>query len=455
MVGKSLHLFGWIQTRRDHGGLIFLDLRDRSGLLQCVVKDGEPTFKTAEELRGEYVVEVEGVVTARPEKLINPDLSTGSVELKVSNITILSPSETPPFEIDGAVSPNEEIRLSHRYLDLRTSRMRHNLGLRHQMTTYIRNFLDKRDFYEVETPYLTKGTPEGAREFIVPSRLTPGSFYTLPQAPQQFKQLLMVGGIERYFQIARCFRDEDPRGDRQPEFTQLDLEMSFVEQEDILQLVEELAIGLTKELLPEKKIVSEPFPRLKYADVMQKYGTDRPDLRSNKNDPNELAFAFITDFPMFEPGQKPDEWTFSHNPFSMPTISDPAELKASPGKARAYQYDLVLNGEEIAGGSIRNHYPELLRAVLEILGHSKQDIQGKFGHMLEAFRYGVPPHGGIAFGFDRWVMVMAGEPNIREVIAFPKTGDMRDLMMGAPSPLPDKLLSELKIEVRKPKSEHK
>jgi len=340
--------------------------------------------------------------------------------------------------------------LKYRYLDLRSARMLKNLELRDNVISFFRSYLHGQGFMEVETPYLTKGTPEGAREFMVPSRLHPSEFYVLPQSPQQFKQLLMVAGVEKYFQIARCFRDEDQRGDRQPEFTQLDMEMSFVEREDVLELVEKMMIELVRFVTPEKKIQQIPFPRLSYAEAMKKYGSDKPDLRQDKNNPNLLAFCWVLDFPFFE---KTDEggWTFSHNPFSAPQPEHLPWLmeKSHLGEILTTQYDIVLNGYEAGGGSIRNHRPEALRRVLEILGLKPKEIDEQFGHMLEAFEYGAPPHGGIAPGLDRLVMLLANEPNIREVIPFPKTGDARDLMMGAPSVMDKKRLDEVHIQVKK------
>lgn len=328
--------------------------------------------------------------------------------------------------------------------------MQKNIRARHRIVKHLRDWFDANDFIEVETPYITKGTPEGAREYVIPSRLHAGQFYTLPQSPQQFKQLLMVGGAERYFQIARCFRDEDQRGDRQPEFTQLDLEMSFVEREDVMKVNEEALIDLVTKLYPEKKIQTVPFPRMSYAEAMEKYGSDRPDLREDKNDPNLLAFCWIIDFPFFE-SDGHGGWTFTHNPFSAPKPESMADLMAGKNipKIITTQYDVVLNGSEIGGGSIRNHQPEALEAVFKIMGFDAERIERNFGHMLKAFTYGTPPHGGIAWGLDRLIMILCDEPNIREVIAFPKTGDAKDLMMGAPSPLPAATIREAHIAVRK------
>ncbi|MBI4139224.1 aspartate--tRNA ligase [Candidatus Uhrbacteria bacterium] len=451
-VGNDVRVNGWVHARRDMGKIVFLDVRDRSGLLQVVCVPSElsdAAKKIVVDLRTEFCISVRGVVQKRGVKQVNPNLPTGEVEILAKDIEVYNPSKTPPFELDKDTREiNEELRLKYRYLDLRSPRMLRNLILRDRVISFFRDFLHERDFVEVETPYLTKGTPEGAREFLVPSRLHPGEFYVLPQSPQQFKQLLMVGGIEKYFQIARCFRDEDQRGDRQPEFTQLDLEMSFVDREDILRLVEEMMIAMVKQCAPEKRIQTVPFPRLSYQEAMAEYGTDKPDLRMDKNDPNLLAFCWVLDFPFFE--ETEDGWTFSHNPFSAPTPEHMVWLlaKKNIGKILTTQYDIVLNGFEAGGGSIRNHRPEALRAVLEILGLSDKEIQTQFGHMLDAFAYGAPPHGGIAPGIDRIVMILANEPNIREVIAVPKTGDARDVMMGAPSVLPKKRLDEAHINLQ-------
>lgn len=454
-AGKEVMIQGWINARRDMGKIVFLDVRDRSGLVQVVCAPTElgEGYEAVKDVRPEWVVEITGTVNARGAKQQNPEMPTGKVELLAKKIKILGRSETPPFEIDrDTKNISEELRLKYRYLDLRTARMRKNLELRYHVNKFFRDYLHDKGFWEIETPILTKGTPEGAREFIVPSRIYSGQFYVLPQAPQQFKQLLMTAGVEKYFQIARCFRDEDQRGDRQPEFTQLDLEMSFVEREDVMFLMEDMMIQLVKKVTPEKRIQTVPFPRLSYAETMKKYGTDKPDLRADKNDPNLLAFCWIVDFPFFEKTEE-GGWTFTHNPFSaaMPEFQKMLLQKKDIGKIVAAQYDLTLNGCEVGGGSIRNYGSKALEAVLEIIGYSSKQIQEQFGHMLEAFKLGTPPHGGIAPGIDRLVMILANEPNIREVIPFPKTGDARDLMMGAPSELPATALSEAHIQIEKKK----
>lgn len=453
-LDKAVKVSGWVHARRDHGKLIFIDLRDRTGLLQIVFYNGGDQarlFKQADSLRSEFVISVSGKVQKRGERQINPELSTGTVELSVEELEILNTSENPVFEIDKASEVNEEVRMRYRYLDMRSKRMRNNLEKRHQVVKLIRDELETEKFWEVETPYLTKGTPEGAREFIVPARLNPGKFFVLPQSPQQFKQLLMVGGVERYFQIARCFRDEDTRGDRQAEFTQMDLEMSFVSREDVMELNEKLLIKIVETLYPEKRIQQIPFPRISHKEAMEKYGTDRPDLREDKDDLDLLAFAWVIDFPFFEKTNKAEHhgatgaWTFTHNPFSAPILEHEEwlENKENIDQILTTQYDIVLNGYEIGGGSIRNHKPGALRKVFEIIGHEPEAVERDFGHILEAFNYGAPPHGGIAWGLERLIMLLQSEPSIRDVMAFPKTGDSRDLLMGAPSVLPSGQLKGL------------
>ncbi|OHA70333.1 MAG: hypothetical protein A3F15_02715 [Candidatus Wildermuthbacteria bacterium RIFCSPHIGHO2_12_FULL_40_12] len=455
-IGKTIQLAGWVQTIREHGKILFIDLRDSGGVLQIVFSpDVKDTYELAKTLKPESVVFIEGEVKERPASMINPKIATGKIEFQPSKLEILSMAETPPFPIDtNGYDISEDKRLKYRYLDLRRPRLQENIRNRQKVIQCMRDFLIKEGFIEIETPLLTKATPEGARDFLVPARLQPGLFYALPQSPQQYKQLLMVAGIEKYFQIARCLRDEDPRGDRQAEFTQLDIEMAFVEQEDILVLMEELYIGIIEKLFPEKKITSIPFPRLKYNDAMEKYKTDKPDVRKDKENPNELAFCFIIDFPMFEwrkeenpsMGSGRGRWDAVHHPFTRPQIDDIEKIKKSPEKILGYQHDFVLNGVEIGGGSLRSYKPEILEAVFETMGHSKEQIRQKFGHLLTAFKYGVPPHGGIAPGIDRFLAVLLNEPNIREVIAFPKTGDNKDLMMGAPSEVETEQLKELHIK---------
>jgi len=449
-VGKEVRLDGWVDVRRDHGKLIFIDLRDASGKIQTVFSPSHKNAHAKASLaRAEWVLEVTGMVNERPEKMVNKDEPNGDIELEVTGISVLNESETPIFDVttDGR-EVNEEIRLKYRYLDLRRKRLSHNLRQRHSITKFIRDFLSERDFVEVETPILTKSTPEGARDYIVPSRVERGKFYALPQSPQQYKQLLMAGGLERYFQIAKCMRDEDTRGDRQPEFTQLDMEMSFVTQEDVMKINEELLIALIEKMYPEKRIQKKPFPRITYKEAIEKYGTDRPDLREDKDDQNLLAFSWVVDFPFFEKSDG-GGWTFTHNPFSAPKPEHMGQLMSEKNISEILttQYDVVLNGLEIGGGSIRNHKPEALLKVLQIIGYPKETAEKNFGHMLEAFRFGTPPHGGIAWGLDRFISLMLNEPNIREVIAFPKTGEGRDLMMNAPSEIDEKQLKELGIKI--------
>jgi aspartyl-tRNA synthetase len=457
-VGEEIVIYGWVNSVREHGKIIFFDLRDKTGIIQCLIDAQSEYFETAKLLKPEYVIKVRGIIKERDPKMINPDLETGTIEMLVKEIEILNKAEPLPIPIDtNGYEINEEARLKYRYLDLRRKRMMRNLILRSKVTKFVRDFLISKGFVEVETPILTKSTPEGARDYLVPSRLHKGKFYALPQSPQQYKQLLMIAGLEKYFQIARCFRDEDPRGDRQPEFTQIDIEMSFVEREDILKLVEELLYELVKNLFPEKKIKEHPFPIYTYQEVMTKYNSDKPDLRSNPNDPNELAFAFVVDFPMFEWKETENRWDAMHHPFTQPKTKSGSKekkvlmeiLEKNPEELLSEQYDVVLNGYEIGGGSIRIYDPELLIKVFETMGNSREDVLNKFGHLIEAFKYGVPPHGGIALGIDRILAILLNEPSIREVIAFPKTGEARDPMMETPSEVSQEQLEELGIEIKK------
>jgi len=566
---KAVTLCGWVHRRRDHGGLIFIDLRDRYGFTQVVIDPADKdVFAAAEKVRPEWVLKVNGSVRKRLPGAERPENPTGLIEVLVKSIEVLNESETPPFEIDQEKEVNEELRLEFRYLDLRRERMQKNLVLRHKLLQITRNFFYSRDFIEIETPILIKGTPEGSREYLVPSRLYPGTFYVLPQSPQQLKQLTQVGGLDRYMQIARCFRDEDQRGDRQPEFTQMDLEMSFGEPEDIMQLTEQAFMELTKELRPDVKIQSTPFPRMTWHEAMNSYGSDKPDIRfglkfedvselskgcgfsvfsgavekggivkmmcvpggasmsrkeiddltevakihkakglayikvgetlegvpvakmgedlakkmadlakaqngdmlfftadtfdvavtalgavrteiakrKNLADPKVFAYLWVTDFPMFEADDKGNIGAV-HHPFTRPKNEDRHLLKTDPLKARAEAYDIVLNGSEIGGGSIRIHEGDLQAEIFDILKITKEDAQSRFGHLLRAFRFGAPPHGGIAWGIDRIVMLFCNEPNIREVIAFPKDQKAKDLMLGSPSPMPSEQLKELGIKI--------
>ena len=599
-AGKSVTLSGWVNRRRDHGGLIFLDLRDRFGITQITVSDdpdlnipdvtnpssngnnGSGTIEVASQVRSEFVVQVSGAVQRRPPGFENPELETGEIEVIAADLEILNEALTPPFVISGSQSDevDEAVRLKYRYLDLRRPKLANNLRLRHEIVRFIRNFFYDRDFLEVETPILLKSTPEGARDFVVPSRMNPGRFYALPQSPQQMKQLLMIAGIERYFQIARCFRDEDLRADRQPEFTQLDLEMSFVEAADVMALNEEMLISLTAEV-SDKPIQQLPFPVLTYDEAMAKYGIDRPDIRfglelfevtelvrnsrfgvfknaaaaggivkgirypqgaslsrkdidgliefvkpygakglawigitgeadtsgnypaeslrspiikflseeeiagivagasadrgdlillvaddpdvtnpalanlrleigarANLIDPNVLAFCWVVDFPLLEYDSQEDRWSAIHHPFTSARDEDWSFLEQRPADVKAKAYDVVLNGWEIGGGSIRIHRSEQQMRMFQRLGLSEAEVDEQFGHMLEAFQYGAPPHGGIAMGIERVVALFADAQSIREVMAFPKTSTGADLLLEAPSPVEDDQLAELHIAVR-------
>jgi len=446
-IGGEVMLCGWVESIRDHGKITFIDLRDRSGRVQCVGSN-LPKVST------ESVIQIDGVVKNRPEKLVNPNLETGAVEVDIKKVEVISRASEIPIPIDGdGLDIEESVRLKFRYLDLRRSRLTKNLRLRHQSVQFIRNWLTERDFVEIETPILTKTTPEGARDFIVPSRLQPGKFYALPQSPQQYKQLLMVAGFERYFQIARCFRDEDPRRDRAyGEFTQLDLEMSFVEQIDILTLIESLFTDLVTRLMPEKKITKLPWPRISHKEAKEKYGNDKPDLRSDNKNVNELAFAWIVDFPLFIEQSKEDyfhgsgksRFAPSHHMFTAPHPDDISLLDKNPLKVRSLQHDLVLNGYEVGGGSIRIHQADIQEKVFDLIGFSDEQ-KNQFDHMLTAFTYGVPPHGGIAPGIDRFLMAATGEPSLREFIAFPMTSSGTTSVMDAPSDASNEQLTELGI----------
>jgi len=459
-VGEEIIIAGWVDVRRDQGKLVFVDMRDMTGRVQCVVLPNHTeAMEQIKEVRNEWVLKVTGQVNKRSERNIRAGVLNGDVELEVLKIEILNKAETPPFPInEDTIGINEDIRMKYKYLDLRTERMQKNIRNRNKVVKFIRDYLiDEENFVEIETPILSKSTAEGARDFIVPSRLDNGKFYALPQAPQQYKQLLMASGMEKYFQMAKCMRDEDLRGDRQPEFTQLDMEMSFVDREDVMSLNENLLIKIVQKLYPEKEIQEIPFPRITYKESMEKYGTDRPDIRKDKNNKNILAFCWVIDFPFFEKAddknnpQAEGEWTFTHNPFSaaQPQFHDDLLNKKNIPNILTNQYDIVLNGFEIGGGSIRNHEPEALLAVYDIMGVKKEVVEKNLFYMLEAFRSGTPPHGGIAWGFDRLMMILENEPNIREVMAFPKNGEGKDLMMDSPSEVSEKQLKELGIKLSK------
>lgn len=451
-IGQEVELYGWVDSKRDHKNIVFIDLRDRSGIIQVV---GDQKFK---ELSSEDILYVKGIVKERPKNLINPKLKTGKIEVEVKEFKIISKSSPIPIPINTAgYEVDEDLRLKYRYIDIRRQRITQNLILKSKTTLFIRNFLVKLGFIEIETPILTKTTPEGARDFLVPSRLQKGKFYALPQSPQQYKQLLMVAGIERYFQIARCFRDEDPRADRAyGEFTQLDLEMSFVSQEDILRLAEELFTKLVQKIFPEKHIAQIPWPRLSHKDAIKNYGNDKPDLRKNKKDKDELAFTWIIDFPLFKEQTEEDyfygsgkaKFAPSHHMFTAPHPDDIILLDKNPLQVRGLQHDMVLNGFEVGGGSIRIHDPKIQHKVFDLIGFTKEQKK-EFEHMLTAFTYGVPPHGGIAPGLDRFLMAILDEPSVREIIAFPTSSGGKISVMDAPSEATDEQLRELGIFIKR------
>ncbi|MDP2735340.1 MAG: amino acid--tRNA ligase-related protein [bacterium] len=444
-IGNTVRLAGWIATRRDHGKLVFLDLRDREGIVQVVFKDS----KEAEAVRPEWVVEIEGEVKERPESMRNEEIPTGGVEVAAVRLTVLAKSQPLPFPIDTpGYDIEEETRLKYRYLDLRRPRLQRNLKARSAYVQAAREYLFSKGFTEIETPMLTKSTPEGSRDFVVPSRIYPGKFFALPQSPQQYKQLLMAAGFERYFQVARAIRDEDPRADRAFEHSQMDLEMSFASREDVMEIVEGMTVAAVEKI--GGNIAKKPFPVITYKEAMETYGADKFDLRTGKEkEEGKLSFAWVVDFPFFEK-TKEGKWTFTHNPFSAP-VNEEQEgwlLEGKNiGKIITSQYDLVCNGLEVAGGSIRTHKPEVLKATFRILGYGDEEMEEKFGHMLEAFRFGTPPHGGCAQGFERLLMAFLNEEYLREVQAFPQTGQGRTSVMDAPSELSKEQLKELHLEI--------
>jgi len=460
LTDQEVNLAGWVNVRRDHGKIIFVDLRDRSGVVQVVfgpwTKD---LYDDANKLRSEWVVRIKGKVKERPEKMVNPDTETGKIEIEPTELEILNEALTPPFPLDTPGDDiDEEVRLKYRYLDLRRPRLQKNIKLRSDFVDKIRQFLFKKGFVEIETPILSAPTPEGSRDFVVPSRLNPGKFFALPQSPQQYKQLLMVAGFEKYFQIARCFRDEDLRADRGFEHTQIDMELSFVNQEEFMALDEEMITTVVESM--GYKVKQKPFPVFTYKEAMEKFGADKFDLRTEEDKKNGiLAYAWVKDFPFFE---KDDEgkWTFTHNPFShakpehVDWLLSAGGGSASGGKEKigdilTTQYDLVCNGFEVGGGSIRAHRSDMLQAVFKIMGYKEEEIEGRFGHMLEAFKYGAPPHGGIAHGIERNLMTLMGEAYLRETQAFPQTSSGRTSIMNAPGELNKKQLKELHIKIEK------
>jgi len=452
-LGETIRLAGWVANKREHAKVTFIDLRDESGIIQCVGIDNK-----LKDLTIESVVEVIGKINKRPEGLINEEMVTGQIELFVEDYQILNKSIELPIDVEGSgMEINEEVRLQYRYLDLRRQRLQKNLRFRSKLINSFRQELLNQDFVEIETPMLTKSTKEGARDFIVPSRFHPGKFYALPQSPQQYKQLLMAAGFEKYFQLARCIRDEDLRADRGFEFTQLDIEMSFANQSEIMNLLENLVKKVCQQLNIEIK--DQQFPVITYQEAMEKYGADRFDLRSTEDkDKGLLAFAWVVRFPFFKKVNKTDRaetldskstWTFTHNPFSSPNPEHIANHLAGEKIEQiiSSQYDLVCNGYEVAGGSLRAHQAEVLRATFRIMGYNNAEIEASIGHMLKAFELGTPPHGGIAFGIDRLLMLMMGEENLRETMAFPMTAGGRTSVMDAPSPVSAEQLAELKLGV--------
>jgi len=445
-IDKKVCLCGWVNSRRDHGKIIFIDIRDRYGITQLVFipSVSKETCKLAEKLKNEDVILVKGKVSLRPKGTVNLRITTGSVEIAVEELDILNKAKDIPFLIEDSIDASEEVRLSYRFLDLRRKPLLDNLTFRYRVIKTMRGYLDKKDFLEIETPFLTKSTPEGARDFLVPSRLNPAMFYALPQSPQLFKQLLMISGVDRYYQVARCFRDEDLRKDRQPEFTQLDLEMSFVNEEDIYSLVENMVSAVFKEVIG--KDLPIPFKRISYTEAMDKFSTDKPDLK----DDNPFRFVWVTSFPLFKFNEEEKRWESEHHPFTAPDIDDLSLLESGLAKVKSRSYDLVLNGEEIGSGSIRIHSPEMQEKIFSIIGIDKDEAEKKFGFLVKALRYGAPPHGGFALGLDRLVSLLRNTRSIREVIAFPKTQKGLCPLTGAPSLVYPGQLDELSLKVNIP-----
>ncbi|MEK7560321.1 MAG: aspartate--tRNA ligase [Patescibacteria group bacterium] len=450
--GEIVEIAGWVATRRDHGKLIFIDLRDRSGIIQIIFSPKNKAYELAQKFRSEWVLRIVGIVQKRPLEMVNKEIETGEIEISPESVVVLSEAQTSPFALDtDGYEIGEELRTKHRYLDLRRQRMKKNIILRHRVSLLVREYLNKKDFVEIETPTLTKTSPEGARDFVVPSRFHPGKFYALPQAPQQYKQLLMIAGFEKYYQIAHAFRDEDLRGDRQFEHTQIDMEMSFAEEKDVWSVVEGLMVYIAESL--GKTVTQKPFPIFSHEEAMKNFGADKFDLRKNKDDLNELAFAWVTDFPLFEYDKEEKKYVFAHNPFSAPKPEHIEKLMNGEdlGSLRARQYDLVCNGYELASGGVRISDPAVQRKVFEIMGLTPEETEERFGHLLSAYQFGAPPHAGIAPGLDRLVMLLAGEKDIREVIAFPMSSSGQTSVMDAPSEISQKQLSELHLKIEKEK----
>ena len=451
-VGEKVEVYGWVATRRDHGKLVFIDLRDRSGVLQIVFTPKSKDYDLAQKFRSEWVLKVVGLVQQRPGTMVNKETETGEIEIVPESAEVLSEAQTPPFAIDtDGYEIGEESRMKYRYLDLRRKRMQKNLILRHKVSTFAREYLNRNDFIEIETPTLSKTSPEGARDFLVPSRFHPGKFYALPQAPQQYKQLLMIAGLERYYQLAHCFRDEDLRGERQFEHTQIDIEMSFVTEQGVRDMIEGLMIYVAES--SGKKILQKPFPVFTHEDAMKKFGADKFDLREDNNDQNSLAFAWVVDFPLFEKDEESGKITFAHNPFSAPKAEHVEKLMNNKNleSLRAQQYDLVCNGFEMGSGGVRISDPVVQRKVFEIMGLSPEETEERFGHLIKAYEFGAPNHAGIGIGLDRLVAMFAQEKNIREVIAFPVSANGQTSVMDAPSEASNKQLEELHLEIKKEK----
>ncbi len=440
---KEVVLCGWVHRRRDHGKLIFIDIRDRYGITQVVFVPSvsKEAHDKAQQLGPEFVVKITGTVNVRPEKNVNKDVPTGDIELCATGLEILNESEVPVFEIDEDDEVSEELRLTYRYLDLRSQKLLKSLKLRHKLCSAVRNFLDSEQFMEIETPVLTKSTPEGARDFLVPSRQSAGSFFALPQSPQLFKQILMVSGMDKYYQIVKCFRDEDLRADRQPEFTQLDMEMSFVEEEDIFALTEQMMKEIFKKVMDID--IPIPFARITHAEAMEKYKTDKPDLRKEGED---FSFVWVVDFPLFKYNKDEKRWDSEHHPFTSFREEDKELFEANQlDKVRSRSYDLVLNGNEIGSGSIRIHKQDVQKKIFDIIGFDEEEAEKRFGFLLKAFKYGAPPHAGVAYGIDRLVAILSGLDSIRDTIAFPKTQKGNCLLTEAPAVVDDKQLKDLGI----------